>query len=124
RTEIRPTVLDVLHGRPPADGPPVSVELTPGQVFRKHNTHSAVLQQLLVDVTGQELPDLMRTLVFEPLSMTHSSYDYAHPELSGLPVALGHEEDGSTIEGGWRNRSTQAAGGLWTTAADLAAVAI
>ncbi|MBP2336774.1 amino acid adenylation domain-containing protein [Saccharothrix coeruleofusca] len=124
RSAEMPTVLDLLQGTPPAEPPRVFVEGVPGRDFVKHNTHSAVLQQVLVDVVGVGFAELMAELVLRPLGMDSSSYDFAHPETSGLPVALGHDADGAVLDGGWRNRSTQAAAGLWTTASDLARVAV
>ncbi|MFD0203600.1 MULTISPECIES: serine hydrolase [Saccharothrix] len=95
-----PTVLDVLRGEPPAEPPGVHLVGEPGREFVKHNTHFAVLQQLLVDVTGRDFAGLMRELVFDPLGMVDSSYDYAYPEVSGRPVALGHDGRGQVLDGG------------------------
>ncbi|GAA3849290.1 hypothetical protein GCM10022243_14080 [Saccharothrix violaceirubra] len=123
RDAAMPTVLDLLQGEPPADPPRVHVVSPPGTEFVKHNTHYAVLQQLVVDVTGQPFPEAMRTLVLDPLGMDDSGYAVDHPLTSGRPVALGHDEHGVVLDGGWRNRSTAACGGLWTTASDVARVA-
>ncbi|WP_436520723.1 amino acid adenylation domain-containing protein [Actinoplanes sp. HUAS TT8] len=122
RNDKRPTVLDLLRGT--AGSPPVRIESVPGMVFHKNNTHFAVLQQILEDVSGAPFDDVMRDLVMRPVGMSHSSYRFDHPVLSGLPVAVGHDTDGVAIDGGWRDRSTQASGGLWTTAADLAKLAL
>ncbi|WP_436961369.1 amino acid adenylation domain-containing protein [Streptomyces sp. SudanB182_2057] len=114
-----PTLLDVLHGREPATNAPVVRERPPG-AFRKANVHFSVLQQAMVDATGEAFPELMRHLVFVPLGMADSDFDQTFPERTTAPVALGHHRDGTPVEGGWLLRPDLAAAGLWSTATDIA----
>ncbi|WP_460068176.1 amino acid adenylation domain-containing protein [Streptomyces sp. YKOK-I1] len=123
-TRTVPSLLDLLHGRAPATTPPVGRETVPGKEFRKANVHYSVLQQLMCDLTGRPFAELMTELVLEPLGMRATSFDQAFPERSGRPVALGHDERGRPVDGGWLVRADQAAAGLWTTAADLARAAL
>ncbi|GAA1894349.1 hypothetical protein GCM10009837_15400 [Streptomyces durmitorensis] len=118
------TLLDLLQGRPPATNPPVTRELPPGSVFRKANANFSVVQQVLTDVTGEPFPELMRTLVLDPLGMRDSSFDQRHPQTSGRPVALGHTEEGAPLADGWLLRPDMAAAGLWSTAVDMARLAL
>jgi len=48
-----------------------------------------VVQQLLLDSTGQPFPELMKRLVLGPAGMTLSTYEQPLPEANGprLPVA-------------------------------------
>ncbi len=115
-----PGLLDLLTGRPPITTPPITVELTPGSEFRGANIHYAVLQQIVEDLTGQPFSQTMQELVFDQLGMTGSSFDQSYPSSGGAPVALGHDQAGQPIPGGWRVRPDVAAAGLWSTAADLA----
>ncbi|MEV6230157.1 amino acid adenylation domain-containing protein [Saccharopolyspora shandongensis] len=115
-----PTLPDLLGGS--ADGPPVRVELEPGSVFRKANVHYSVVQQLMVDVVGEPFEELLRRLVFEPLGMHGTSFDQSFPEMSGRPVAIGHDEAGAPLAGGWMRWPDAAAAGLWSTPADVAKV--
>ncbi|MEO3827710.1 amino acid adenylation domain-containing protein [Actinomadura sp. B10D3] len=119
-----PTLLDVLNGRPPAANPPVTVDAEPGAVFRKANVHYSVLQQVMTDVTGRPFPDLMRELVLEPVGMTGSGFEHSFPEEPGRRAARGHGAAGEPVDGGWLVRPDAAAAGLWTTAADLARLAL
>jgi ornithine carbamoyltransferase len=121
-TEAAPTLLDVLYGRRPATSDPIRAEATPGATFRKTNSHYAVLQQVLVDLIERPFPQLMHELVFEPLGMNGSSFAPSFPARPDVRAALGHDEQGIEIPGGWRVRPALAAGGLWSTAADLARV--
>ncbi|MFI9239249.1 amino acid adenylation domain-containing protein [Streptomyces sp. NPDC053079] len=95
-------------------------ESAPGARFHKSNAHYSVLEQLLTDLTGESFEALTRRLVFGPLGMDGSSFDQSFPQTCGRPVALGHDEDGGTLEGGWLIHPEQAAAGLWSTAADMA----
>jgi CubicO group peptidase (beta-lactamase class C family) len=112
-----PTMLEVLDGAGPANTPPVRASLLPGSRFRYSGSHYAVLQQLLVDVTGVPFAELMRAQVFEPLGMLDSSYDQDFPHTH--PAAIGHHVDGTQLDGRWRTQPEQAGAGLWTTPADL-----
>jgi CubicO group peptidase (beta-lactamase class C family) len=76
------------------------------------------------DITGEPVAELMRRLVLDPLGMTGTSYDQRFPHRSGLPVALGHDERGTPVPGGWLVKPAMASTGMWSTAADLATVTI
>ncbi|MFF7279700.1 non-ribosomal peptide synthase/polyketide synthase [Streptomyces griseorubiginosus] len=102
----------------------VHSEVAPGTRFLVSNTNYWVIQRLLEDVTGLPFAELMRRTVFEPLRMAHSSFDQDHPETSGRPAAVGHGPLGDPVEGGWRVGPHLASSGLWSTAADLAKVAV
>ncbi|MFF1600497.1 amino acid adenylation domain-containing protein [Streptomyces mirabilis] len=121
-----PTLLDLLHGSGPATTAPVGRDLEPGTVFRKANVHYSVLQQAMTDATGEPFHQLMRTLVLDPLGMRDSSFDQGFPVMPGRvgKVALGHDAEGRQIEGGRRIRPDAAAAGLWSTAPDLAKLAL
>src|SRR5215216_637445 len=62
-----PTLEQVLDGQPPANTPPVRVVLLPGTQFRYSGSHYAVIQQVMIDVMATTFPNLIHTLVFEPL---------------------------------------------------------
>ncbi|WP_447035926.1 amino acid adenylation domain-containing protein [Streptomyces sp. DSM 118878] len=119
-----PTIPEVLRGAPPATNEPVRAEHRAGQVFKKTNINFSVLEQLLEDVTGERFGPLMQRLVLDPLKMADSSFDQAHPDKSPVPVAIGHDANGTPIAGRWRVRNEVAAGGLWASARDLAKVAL
>jgi non-ribosomal peptide synthase protein (TIGR01720 family) len=66
-----------------------------------------VVEQLLSDAVGLPFPELMRELMFEPLGMRDSGYGPAFADSRADRIAMG-----------------PATGGLWTTAFDLAQVAV
>ncbi|MFC8669856.1 amino acid adenylation domain-containing protein, partial [Streptomyces sp. NPDC057199] len=122
--EPMPTVLDLLTGRPPLDTPSVHAEQPPGGPFKLANTNYSVIQQLLEDLTGTPFAPLLRELVLEPLRMAASGFEQDFPGTSGRPAARGHDSEGRTVDGGWRVRPQLASSGLWSTAGDLAKVAV
>jgi CubicO group peptidase (beta-lactamase class C family) len=112
------TPVELLRGEVrPASGP---VRQEVAGTFRQSNAHYTLLEQMVCDVTGEPFAGLMDTLVLRPLGMAHSSFDQSFPETAGRPVALGHDQQGRTIEGGWLIHPEKSAAGLWSTAADLA----
>ncbi|MFC0528363.1 non-ribosomal peptide synthetase [Phytohabitans kaempferiae] len=105
-----PPLADLLDG--------LGLAHPPGTEFRKSGGQWAVLQQLLTDVTGEPYADLARRLVFAPLGMRDSGFE--------LPpaYAAGHDERGRPLDGGYRLRTAVAGSGLWSTAGDLAQLAV
>jgi CubicO group peptidase (beta-lactamase class C family) len=54
--------------------PAARVESTPGSAYRRSQGGYSVLQQLLTDVTGQKFDALVRSRVFAPLGLKHSTF--------------------------------------------------
>jgi CubicO group peptidase (beta-lactamase class C family) len=117
-----PTLTQVLDGKPPANTPAIRVDSLPGEQFRYSGGGYTIVQQLLVDVTGEPFPDLMDELVIKPLGMTHSTF-HQPPFADGI-AAMGHDAKGEMPAEKWRIFSEMAAAGLWTTPSDLARFAI
>ena len=114
-----PSLLQTLRGEAPANTPPVRPSLLPGSRFRYSGSHYAVLQQLMLDVTGVRFDELMRTLVLDPAGMSDSSFSQQFPHQRAEPAATGHHVTGMPVAGGWRTLPEMAGAGLWTTPADL-----
>jgi amino acid adenylation domain-containing protein len=114
-----PSLVDLLAGRPPISTPPVTVKYPPGTEFRADNINYAVVQQVLEDRTGTPFPELIQQLVFAPLGMVGSTFDQTYPLRRSRSVALGHDEMGAPVPGGWQTRPDVAAAGLWSTSIDL-----
>ncbi|WP_406095437.1 amino acid adenylation domain-containing protein [Streptomyces sp. NBC_01013] len=122
--ELMPTIPEILHGRLPATNEPVRAVHPAGTTFKKSNINFSVLEQLLLDVTGEPFGAMMRRLVLDPLGMADSTFDQRHPVTATHPVAVGHDTEGEPIPGRWRVRNEVAAGGLWASAEDLAKVSL
>jgi CubicO group peptidase (beta-lactamase class C family) len=119
RDAAAPTLVQVLDGAPPANTPAVRAATMPGLQFSYSGGGYCVLQQLLVDVTGREFPELLRELVLEPLGMLHSGYEQPLPSERRGQAASGHRIGGGPVHGNWHVYPEMAAAGLWTTPSDL-----
>ena len=119
-----PTLVQVLNGESPANSAPVTIDYVPGSQFRYAGGNYAILEQILIDVTGESFPDLMQELVLQPLHMAHSTFQQPIPETLEPLIATPYDKDGNAIEGGPRISPVMAVGGLWTTPADLALFAL
>jgi non-ribosomal peptide synthase protein (TIGR01720 family) len=118
--EPLPTALEALAGRHPARTPPVRPKCPPGQLFEKNKNNYLVLDLLMTHITGCTFPQLMKELVFEPLGMVNSSFDPSCPTTASQPVARGHDAFGIPVAELGPAHPAIAAGGLWSTAEDLA----
>jgi CubicO group peptidase (beta-lactamase class C family) len=119
-----PTVVQVLDGAPPANTAPIRVDTTPGAIWRYSGGGFTVMQQMVVDVTGQPFPQFLQTTVLGPIGMTSSSYEQPLPNARARLTAAGYYADGSPVRGRWHVYPEMAAAGLWTTPTDLAKWAI
>ena len=119
-----PTLVQVLDGVPPANTRPVRVQMVPGTKFEYSGGGTTVVQLMLVDQLKKPFPEILEETVFRPLGLKHSSYEQPQPPARAAFSATGHRQDGKAVEGKWHVYPEMAAAGLWTTAGDLAEVAI
>ena len=115
-----PTLLETLNSKPPANSEPIRVDLVPGSRYQYSGGGYVVVQQLLIDVTSMNFPDLMWELVLEPLGMRNSSFLQPLPSDKSSHAAEGHSLSGEPISGGWFVYPELAAAGLWSTSSNLA----
>ena len=102
-----PTLIQVLDGeRPPANSRPVRVDKVPGKGFRYSGGGVTVMQQLVIDVTGQPFPQVVHNLVLAPLAMTSSTYQQPLPEALTSRALSGHTRQGKTFTGRWHASRT------------------
>lgn len=119
-----PTLVQLLKGIPPANSPPVRVEMEPGTRFRYSNGGYYVLQQIMIDVVGKEFPQLMHDLLLKPLGLKHSTFAQPLPPSLAANAAAGYRSSGEMVKGKYYTYPGSATGGLWTTASDIARFAI
>ena len=117
--EAVPTVPQLLNGEPPANSAKIEVNLLPGLQTRYSGGGTTIAQQVVVDVTGKSLPEVMRELVFDPLGMENSSYEQPLSSWAGNG-ATGHHYNGDPLMSKYQIYPEMGAAGLWTTASDLA----
>ncbi|MGO9606534.1 MAG: serine hydrolase domain-containing protein [Candidatus Binataceae bacterium] len=119
-----PTLPQILDGILPADTRAVRVEWVPGSRWQYSNAGYAIVQQMVVDVTGESFPDFMRTTLLQPLGMRHSSYEEPLPAALQTNAAVGTLADGKELPDKWLVYPAMIASGLWTTPSDIARFAI
>lgn len=116
-----PTLLQLLDGEKPATTPPVRVEAVPGTKFAYANGGYLVLELLIEDVSGETFAHYMKRMVLDPVGMKDSTFDAPLPPGWASRAANGYWEDGKTgVAPGKFVEPNLAAGGLWSTATDLA----
>jgi CubicO group peptidase (beta-lactamase class C family) len=119
-----PTLVQVLDGEKPANTAAIRVDFVPGSKWRYAGGGYTVMQQLVIDVTGEPFPEFMQQSVLKPLGMTHSTYEQPLPHELAIATATGHHTNGTEVPGCWHVYPEMAAAGLWTTPSDLARFAI
>lgn len=114
-----PTLVQILDGEHPALNAPAHPKSLPGETWAYSNLGYAVIQQLLEDVTGKPFPALARDVLFKPLGMERSSFEYP------LPAALASHEAQPFDSAGQQQKAdiaspSKAQGGLLSTPGDMA----
>ena len=120
-----PNLQQILDGETPANSPPIRVNTFPGTEQIYSGGGYMIVQQLLEDVTGEPLAEIMQDIVLEPFDMTATTNESPLPEELRTAAAVGHRADGSPIPGGWHTYPEMGAGAsMWSTPSDLAKFAI
>jgi CubicO group peptidase (beta-lactamase class C family) len=119
-----PTLVQILDGAKPANTPPIRVDIPPGSKVRYSGGGFTVMQELVIDVSGEPFARFMTDTVLAPLGMTHSTFEQPPPHSFATNTAHGYYPDGSPVKGWWHVYPEMAAAGLWTTPTDLARYAI
>ena len=86
-----------LNGTPPANTAPIVVEYVPGSRFQYSGGGYTIMQQLLMDVTGRPLPDLVADMVLKPFGMTNSSFVQPLPAEKAQAAATPYRGNGARV---------------------------
>ncbi|ETN96236.1 serine hydrolase domain-containing protein [Zhouia amylolytica] len=115
-----PTLTQILKGGKTINSEPVRVFQKPGTSKFYSGGAMQVLQLLMEDVSNQNFSKLTKDLIFKPIGMKSSSFDYPLPERINNLTTHGYDSSGNVIEGGYFLYPEKAAAGLWSTPSDLA----
>ncbi len=113
-----PSLLQVLNGEPPSQESPVRLKKNINKSANSHMANVLVLQQLLEDVHGRPLSEIMQTEVFQALEMKNS---FLRKELSSEEkknASIGFEQDGRAIAGDRWIYPEEGHSGLWCSSED------
>jgi CubicO group peptidase (beta-lactamase class C family) len=114
-----PTLVQVLDGVAPANTAPIRVETPPGTKWNYSGGGYTIMQQMVIDATGEPYPKFLQGTVLGPVGMKHSTYQQPLPTAMVPMAASPYLEDGKAEPGGAHTYPEMAAAGLWTTPSDL-----
>lgn len=117
-----PGIPDILDGKPPANTPPVRVDLAPDTQTRYSGGGITLEQLAMTDATGENFPALLDRLVLRPLGMADSTY--AQPDGDDPSLPTGYRPDRTPVKGRYHRYPEMAAAGLWSTPTDLLKAAL
>lgn len=118
--EPLPTLPQVLSGLPPANSPPVFVDVLPGTIERYSGGGTTIAQLALQEHYDRPYAEILAERILEPLGMRDSTFAQPLPGAFVPRAAAGHHWGGATVAGRWHTYPEQAAAGLWTTSGDYA----
>lgn len=114
-----PTISQILNGERPANNEPIKPVYQINEHFEYSGGGYTVIRKILDDNISSNYDSLMTALVLKPLKMTNSTFSQP---LSSRYVnyAYGTDKEMQTLKGKYYTYPEQAAGGLWSTATDIA----
>lgn len=122
--ETYPALLDVLDGATRFHRGRVAVTSESGRAFSYSDAGYCVVQQVIEETTGLPFEVVAAREVFQPLGMADSSFLQPTALDRWTESAMGHDTGGQVIAGRWPIYPYPAAAGLWSTAIDLAKLAL
>ena len=118
------SLTDILEGKTLYNNRPARAEKPQGTAFEYSDAGYCVLQLLVQDVTCQAFDDAARKILFDPLGLSSTFFATAgnlvHFENR---MATGYDDGGRPIPGRFPSVPDLAASGLWSTPAELLAIA-
>lgn len=116
-----PTLIEILDGSGPANTGAIRVDKTPGGDFRYSGGGYCIMQQMMIEATNKEFPEVMKELALEPLGMKQSTFEHPLPVDLAYKAATGHRPyTGDMVEGSRHTYPEMAPAGLYSTASELA----
>jgi CubicO group peptidase (beta-lactamase class C family) len=107
-------VLDVMLKHKP--------DFKPGTMFHYDNSGYYLLGLIIEKVTGKSYEQNVHDIIFTPLQMTHSLFDFKHSSDSNIANGYQKITDTGQVEANawrWDSTVTYAAGGIFSTTSDM-----
>ena len=120
----RPTLVQILNGSEPSNVGRMVMERPPFTAEKYSGGGVTMMQLAMIDALGKAYPEIMRTLVLDPIGMTNSAYEQPLSAERDRHAARAHSGRGLAMDTKWHVYPELAAAGLWTTPTDLAKFAI
>ncbi|HEX6314932.1 MAG TPA: serine hydrolase domain-containing protein [Gemmatimonadaceae bacterium] len=122
--EPLPSVVQILNGEKPSNTGKVLMDRPPFTAYKYSGGGVTVVQLAVTDTTGRSFPQLMKSLVLDPLGMRHSAFEQPLSDERDPMAARAHNGRGAAMDAKWHVYPELQAAGLWTTPSDLARLAI
>ena len=119
-----PSVVQILNGEKPSNTGKVLMERPPFTAMKYSGGGVTLVQLVVTDTTGRQFPELMKSLVLDPIGMSNSGFDQPLPPDRERLAARAHSPGGTARDAKWHVYPELQAAGLWTTPGDLARLAI
>ncbi len=119
-----PSVVQILNGEKPSNTGKVLMERAPFTAFKYSGGGVTIVQLALTDISGRAFPELMRSLVLDPIGMRNSGFEQPLSAERDRQAARAHNGRGAAMDAKWHVYPGLEAAGLWTTPSDLARLAI
>jgi CubicO group peptidase (beta-lactamase class C family) len=119
-----PSVVQILNGEKPSNTGKVLMERPPFTAFKYSGGGVTIVQLAVTDTTGRAFPELMRSLVLDPIGMRNSGFEQPLSAERDRQAARAHNGRGAAMDAKWHVYPELEAAGLWTTPSDLARLAI
>lgn len=114
-----PTINQILNGERPANNEPIKPIYPINEHFEYSGGGYIVIRKILDDNISSNYDSLMQAIVLKPLKMTNSTF--SQPLLPQYKnYAYGSDKEMKTLKGNYYIYPEQSAGGLWSTAIDIA----
>lgn len=114
-----PTINQILNGERPANNEAVKPIYPINELFEYSGGGYAIIRKILDDNISSNYDSLMQTFISKPLKMTNSTF--SQPLLPQYKnYAFGYDKEMQPLKGNYYIYPEQSAGGLWSTATDIA----
>ncbi|MBL7724165.1 MAG: serine hydrolase [Chitinophagaceae bacterium] len=114
-----PTINQILNGERPANNEAIKPIYSINEHFEYSGGGYTIIRKILDDNISSNYDSLMSAMVLNPLKMTNSTF--SQPLSSQYKnYAFGTDKEMQTLKGNYYIYPEQAAGGLWSTATDIA----
>jgi CubicO group peptidase (beta-lactamase class C family) len=92
-TDSIPSINQILNGESPATNDPVEIMFTPGSDHNYSNLGYIIIQKIIVDVLGKPFAQIIKELIFDPLGLQSSTFEYPEGDIA-KNLSAPHDQEG------------------------------
>lgn len=122
--DISPSLPQILSAEKPALNKPAYPTFKPGEKWSYSNIGYVVIQLILEDIIGKSMNEIAEEVLFKPLKMNFSTFNYPLPKSWQTMEAMPHTTEGESRPAVQGFVPAVAQGGLLSTPRDMALLTI